>query len=114
MKKVKVSLKINDYKINTYGYINNNILSFKDNDKDNTKIIFDFNNNKIIRDNEEINLVIDLNNKINTYKLKKENINFDQNIEINLLQNENNKYIINYQIEDNTFDLYLNYEEEEK
>ena len=113
MQKIKVKLKINDYALNTNGYLNNNILSFNDKDSLTTNIIYDINNDLLIRDNNDITIKIDFNNKIVEYFLKNEKYTLKQDIKIFKLHKNETSIIINYQIEENDFNLELLYEEEE-
>ena len=52
MKKINITLKINDYELKTDGFINNEIISFKDKDEKSTEIIFDLKSNTLTRDND--------------------------------------------------------------
>lgn len=115
MKKVKITLKINDYTLNTDGFINNNILSFYDNDELTTNIIYDFNNDLLIRDNKEINIKIKFKEEPNNieYFLKEANCKAYNQLNNYKLLKEKTSVIINYQIEENNFHLNLSYKEEE-
>ena len=114
MKKVKISLKINDYKLNTTGFINNNILSFNDKDELKTNIIYDFNTDILIRDNSEITIKILFNEKEDNveYILKKENATFKNKFTNLELIKKDNTLIINYRIEETDFILKLSYKED--
>ena len=112
MKKTKIELKINEYYLNTIGYLNNNILSFFDKDQNKTEMILDLNTNRFIRNNNECKIEIDFNQEEIKYYLKKEDLKFTQNIKTIMLKKNNNEYIINYQIEENPFVLNIKYEEE--
>ncbi len=112
MKKTKIELKINEYFLNTIGYLNNNILSFFDKDQNKTEMILDLNTNRFIRNNNECKIEIDFNQEEIKYYLKKEDLKFTQNIKTIMLKKNNNEYIINYQIEENPFVLNIKYEEE--
>ena len=65
MQKVIVNLNINDYKLITHGYLNNEILSFIDNDELKTNIIYDFKNDLLIKDNKDITIKIKFKEKEN-------------------------------------------------
>lgn len=113
MKKLKIALKINDYKINTTGYINKDIISFKDDKKENTEMIYDLNKDILIRDNKEITIKMYFNKETDNieYTLKEHDKKFFQNLEkIKLLKDESN-IIISYRIEESLFNLSLHYEE---
>ena len=112
MKKQKIELKINDYSLKTTGYLNNEILSFFDKDTNNTEIIIDLNNDILIRNNEDYKIKMNFQKKIIEYKLKKENLEFDQDINIIMLKKSKNEYIINYQIEQISYNMQIIYKEE--
>lgn len=113
MKEVKIDLKINDYELTTTGYINNNILSFNDKDEQNTNIIYDFNNNTLIRNNQEIQikLFFDVQDNNVEYLLKENNIKFYTQLEKISLHKDKTSVIIKYRIEDTDFILNLSYME---
>ena len=67
----------------------------------------------LIRDNNDITIKIDFNNKIVEYFLKNEKYTLKQDIKIFKLHKNETSIIINYQIEENDFNLELLYEEEE-
>lgn len=113
MKKLNITLKINDYELKTNGFINNDIISFKDKDENNTEIIFDLKNNILIRNNEEmmIKIYFDKPKENIEILLKKENLTFyNEFSNLRLLKKERN-IIISYRIEMADFDLSLKYEE---
>ena len=112
MQKTKIKLKINDYFLDTTGFLNNNILSFFDKDQNKTEMIVDFTTNRFIRNNSEYKIEIDFNQEEIKYHLKKEDLKFTQNIKTIMLKKNDNEYIINYQIEENPFMLNIKYEEE--
>ena len=113
MKEVKIDLKINDYELTTTGYINNNILSFKDKDEQNTNIIYDFNNNTLIRNNQEIQIKLFFEVQDNNveYLLKENNKKFYMQLEKISLHKDKTSVIIKYRIEDTDFILNLSYME---
>ena len=102
---MKVELKVNDYKI-TNGKKNNNVLEFVDK---NDNITFDIENLILKRENNEIETTIDFKNKKIIYITKKENLKFNIDINIQTISCENNKIIINYVVENETFNLILSY-----
>ena len=113
MKKINITLKINDYELKTDGFINNEIISFKDKDEKSTEIIFDLKSNTLIRENDEILIKIyfDKPKENIEYLLKKENLTFyNEFSNLRLLKKERN-IIISYRIEKADFNMILNYEE---
>lgn len=113
MKKVNIALSINDYNLNTTGFMNNNIISFKDKDPLKTEIIYNMTTNTLIKDNKEITIKMYFDKKENNieYILKEYNKTFFNNLEkIKLLYNESN-IIINYRIDKTLYNLKLHYEE---
>lgn len=113
MQRVKVYLKINDYCLNEDGFLNNNILSFNDKDLKRTNIIYNFNDNTLIRDNDEITIKMFFNKEKDNilYELKKEGVKIFNNFTNFSLQKEKQTVIINYRIEDANFYLKLTYKE---
>ena len=113
MKKVKVNLKINDYELDTFGFLNNDILSFYDKDKEKTNIIYSYRDNTLIRDNDSLLIKIFFNKEKDniSYELKKEKMTFLHNFTNFSLKNIDGAVIINYRIEDTDFRLVLSYEE---
>jgi len=115
MKKVKVCLKINDYKLEKDGMLNNDILSFQDEDELKTEMIYDWNTDRLIRDNDEMKLEINFQKEKEViYLLKKWNKKLHQKIEVLKWQKEKNKVIATYWIEKEPFDFTLSYEEDRR
>lgn len=116
MQKKIVNLKINDYEITTNGFLNNEILSFNDNDELKTNIIYDFKNDLLIRDNKDITIKIKFKEEKDNVEffLKNENITFNNNLDEFKLLKEATRVIIYYKIEENQFNLEISYKEEEK
>ena len=114
MKKVKVSLKINDYVLETNGLIKDNILSFVDKDELKTNIIYDYNYNILTRENNEIKIILyfDKENNNMEYLLKKDNVKFFNNFIKKQLHSDNKAVIINYRMEEENFFLEISYREE--
>ena len=113
MQKVNIKLKINDYSLEEEGYLNNDILSFKDQDLEKTEIIYDLKHDILIRDNKEITIKLNFKEKENNMKclIKKENIELSNNFECLSLLKEKNNIIINYRIDETTFNLKIEYKE---
>ncbi len=114
MKKVKVNLKVNDYQITTTGYLNNNMLSFNDKDEYKTNIIYDFNTDTLIRNNQELTTEINFQKQNNnvSYLLKETNNKFYHQLTNLSLHKQNTSVIIKYRIEKTDFILTLSYMEE--
>lgn len=110
MKKVTVFLKINDYKLEKNGIFNNGILSLNDDDYQ-TEIIYDWNKDNLIRDNEDITIKFNFKENQVSYLLKKMNKKLQQKIDIIEFQKEKNKLKIKYKLEEETFCFDLSYEE---
>lgn len=113
MKKVKIILNINDYKLDTFGYLNNNIISFKDKDLEKTEIIYDISNDVLIRDNSEMCIKMFFNKDMDNmeYNLKNYNLSFKSSFSKYKLLKDESHIIISYQVGDNLFNLSIYYEE---
>jgi len=114
MKKIRVKIEINEYKIEKDGMINNDLLTCFDNDELKTKISFDFKNQVLTRENKEIVIRLDFKSHQLEYTLKSVNKTILNNFIILKLIIKNKEAIINYQIEEENFKLKLFYEEKEK
>lgn len=111
MKKVAIFLEINDYKLEKNGIFNNNILSLNDEDAQKTEIIYDWNNDQLIRDNDEITIKFNFNESKVFYTLKSINSSMQQEIEVLSFQKENNNIKIVYKLEQEQFSFTLSYKE---
>ncbi len=113
MKQVKVNLKINDYELQTTGYLNNNILSFNDKDINKTNIIYDFNSDTLIRNNDEIMIKLLFNKEKENvlYELKNNNCKFSNQLTKLSLHKTPTSVIIKYRIENLQFNMELSYME---
>ncbi len=113
MKKVNVFLNINDYKLETIGFLDKNILKFKDKDELETDIIYDIDNDTLIRDNSDITIKMDFSKDVNNmeYTLKENNISFSDTFKKYSLNNSFGNIIIRYRVGENMFNLTLKYEE---
>lgn len=111
MKKVKTTLKINDFLIETDGILENNILKFEDKL---VKYEFDFISLTLKRENDEFYSFLDFKkeNDNSTYLLKEIDKQITNNLVIKELQLQKNIVIIRYEIEEEVFNLILSYEEE--
>lgn len=108
MPKIKALIRIkNDdtkEELKTIAIIQNNILKYKE--KDNTTMIIDYQNNKLLRENNNIKLEIpfSLNNKtIGTINLKDMNKTLNIEIETTKIEKKNNDIEIEYKIEEKVF-----------
>ena len=106
--KKNIILKINDKIIQTKAIYNNDIYTFT---IDNSITKINPKENYIIKDNNDIKINLDFNNKIIFYNIKNNNLTLKTKIKVLKLKNENNEYIINYQIEKDIFKIYLKVEE---
>lgn len=107
MEKVKVKIKINDYIIENKGIIDNEILTVNDNE---TKLIYDYKNNTLKRENKDYIIILDFNNKKVTYNLKEVNNEFSNKLTILKLTNHNKQVNIKYEIEEEVFHLDIKHE----
>lgn len=110
MAKVKISMTINDYNLDTIGYFNNNVLSFKDKEDN---IIFDLNNYLLTKETDET--IIKMNFKLDKNNLeifvKETNNKFYTDFTIKQLKNESSSVIISYQINEDIFNLKISFKE---
>jgi len=114
MKEVNVFLKINDYIVETKGIIDNMVLSFNDQDELKTKVTYDYNNNFLIRDNNEITITLYFEKDKNNleYILKSNNNKFFDNFTKISLHQNNKEVIINYRIGEIFYHMTLSYKED--
>lgn len=109
MSKIKANYKINDKLFETIGIKNKNKLIFKE---DNISFSVIINDNEIIlnRENNEYKLNITLNdNSECIYELIGHSI-MNLNVKKNKLQIEENKIVATYKLNDEIFNLEINYE----
>ncbi len=107
MEKVKIKIKINAYNIEGIGSLNKNILKIKD--KEDT-IYFNLDLKALIKQNKDLKIVLDFENKLVTYELIKEKQKFSNILRVKLLTISDKQVMINYQIEEESFCLKINYE----
>lgn len=107
MKKVKVKIKVNDYKIENNGIIENDVLKTKDGT---TQVEFDFKNLILSRKNSEIYILIDFKKGEIFYRIPETNKKFYNNFTILSLTNDDKKVKIIYQMEKNNFLCSISYE----
>ncbi len=108
MSKKNIILKINDKIIQTKAIYNNDIYTFT---IDNSITKINPKENYIIKDNNDIKINLDFNNNMIFYNIKNNNLTLKTKIKVLKLKNENNEYIINYQIEKEIFKIYFKVEE---
>lgn len=113
MKKIAISLNINEYKIKTKGNIDNEIISFKDKDGYKTKITYDLKNCILTRENDIILSKMSFKEKENNleYYLKEQKTRLTDTFKVEKIEKKKNNIKIIYEISNNKFDLSLNYEE---
>ncbi|MGN0993255.1 MAG: hypothetical protein ACI4PE_04980 [Bacilli bacterium] len=109
IQKIKVYIEVNEYKINNTGTKYNEIIHCTDNNDNITKISFDLKNNILTRENKEIEMNIDFSNKQIKYHLKQENKSITFPIKINKLTKDKTRIIGIYQIENEIFNLKIEY-----
>ncbi|MGM9879112.1 MAG: hypothetical protein ACI31R_03725 [Bacilli bacterium] len=107
--KIKVYIEVNEYKINNTGIKASEIIYCLDNNDNKTKVFFDLKNNILTRKNEEIEINIDFSKKQITYHLKDENKTAISPIKVNKLTKEESKIKGTYQIENNLFNIKIEY-----
>lgn len=107
MQKINTIIEINDYLIKETGTIDSDILKVK---TKNEIITYNLKNNVLEKENNELKLTLDFNNKIVTYYLQELNQKFSSNFTIISLTNSNKQVIIRYRIEETDFLLKIKYE----
>lgn len=109
MKRVKVSILVNDYAISGVGVIENNILKIKNNDE-----YIRFNLKDIIfeKKTKELSIILDFKNKVLKYSIPETDKEFYNEIKVLSLTNSDKEYNIMYQMEEKVFNLKITYEKE--
>ena len=110
IKQVKILLTSNNFKLNVYGFLNNNEIIFTHN---NINYKFDINTLLFVRINDEFTSFLDFNNKESIYYLNnlKEQSKIISKIVIKQLIKNDTSYIINYRVNEEDFCFKLSYEE---
>ena len=110
IKQVKILLASNNFKLNVYGFLNNNEIIFTHN---NINYKFDIDTLLFVRINDEFTSFLDFNNKESIYYLNnlKEQSKIISKIVIKQLIKNNTSYIINYRVNEEDFCFKLSYEE---
>lgn len=110
IKQVKILLTSNNFKLNVYGFLNNNEIIFIHN---NINYKFDIDTLLFVRINDEFTSFLDFNNKESIYYLNnlKEQSKIISKIVIKQLIKNNTSYIINYRVNEEDFCFKLSYEE---
>ena len=107
MQKVRIKIKINDYIIDEIGFLNNNVIQVEASKE---IIKFDYKNNVLEKQDNDLRITMDFNNKKIKYELLNENNKFYNKLILLSLTNDNKTVIINYQIEETNFLLKITYE----
>ena len=110
IKQVKILLTSNNFKLNVYGFLNNNEIIFTHN---NINYKFDIDTLLFVRINDEFTSFLDFNNKESIYYLNnlKEQSKIISKIVIKQLIKNNTSYIINYRVNEEDFCFKLSYKE---
>lgn len=110
IKQVKILLTSNNFKLNVYGFLNNNEIIFTHN---NINYKFDIDTLLFVRINDEFTSFLDFNNKESIYYLNnlKEQSKIISKIVIKQLIKNDTSYIINYRVNEEDFCFKLSYEE---
>lgn len=107
MEKVKVKIKVNNYKIENIGILDKEVLKTKDQE---TEVEFDMEKLILTRKNKDIFITIDFKNSTMNYIIPETNQKFSNKLVILSLTNTHKKYNIMYQMEDDIFNLIIKYE----
>ena len=110
IKQVKILLTSNNFKLNVYGFLNNNEIIFTHN---NINYKFDIDTLLFVRINDEFTSFLDFINNESIYYLNnlKEQSKIISKIVIKQLIKNNTSYIINYRVNEEDFCFKLSYEE---
>ena len=108
MGKIDIKIKVNNYKINTKGIKQKNIITCIDNNDNQTKIKIDTENLILKRENNDIIINIDFKNKNIEYYLKEHNKKVNTPIKVNKIRKQPQKIKINY-INEEEFALEITY-----
>lgn len=110
IKQVQILLTSNNFKLNVYGFLNNNEIIFTHN---NINYKFDIDTLLFVRINDEFTSFLDFNNKESIYYLNnlKEQSKIISKIVIKQLIKNDTSYIINYRVNEEDFCFKLSYEE---
>lgn len=110
IKQVQILLTSNNFKLNVYGFLNNNEIIFIHN---NINYKFDIDTLLFVRINDEFTSFLDFNNKESIYYLNnlKEQSKIISKIVIKQLIKNDTSYIINYRVNGEDFCFKLSYEE---
>lgn len=106
--KINVYIKVNDYKINTEGFLNQNKITCID-PNDNTNFIYDKETKVLTRENNTQKIEIDFQNKKVKYTLKDYKKELTQDILIEKYIENENQIEITYLIEETKFELNISY-----
>lgn len=107
--KIRVYIKVNDYKINNVGTKQNNEISCIDNNDNETQVIYNLENHSLTRDNKDIKITLDFKNKKAEYDLKQENKSLVSDLEVKKLTKKGKLLNIIYIHNEETFNLKITY-----
>ena len=97
----KIRVKINDLETIVDSNIDNSIIKYME--PDNTSVFYDLNKNILERDNEDIHMIYDFNNKNGSILVKDIEKELEISIENILIDRDNNNVRVNYSIENDDF-----------
>ena len=97
----KIKVKIDNIEDIVEYSIDSEVINYKE--LDNTNTYYDLNNNILIRDNDDLHMIYDFNNKKGTILIKE----FDREVEVLIenidIERNKNNVRVNYSIENNDF-----------
>ena len=97
----KIKIKIDNTENIVNCSIDSEVINYKE--IDNTTVYYDLNSNILIRDNDDLHMIYDFNNKKGTILIKE----FDREIEVLIdnidIERNKNNVRVNYSIENNDF-----------
>lgn len=97
----KIRVKINEDESIIDAIIDNNIIKYME--PENTSVSYDLENNILERDNEDIHMIYDFNNKNGSILVKEMERELEISIENILIDRLKNNIKVNYSIENNDF-----------
>ena len=107
--KIKINIKVNNYKIENIGTKYKEILNCIDNNDNKTEVSFNLKKYILIRENKEIKIQMDFLNKKINYYLKENNKNLTIPITVKDVNEKENQIEITYQTEEEIFNLKIEY-----
>lgn len=107
MEKVSIQVQINDYLISGIGKFHQNKIQLH---TDQEELEYNLKKHILKKDNKELNLTMNFNNKTIKCLLKSENLQFVNKFDVFSLTNHDKQVNIKYRIEDTDFNLLIKYE----